>query len=59
MAKRHGPFQGEGFPAAMWRNEVDETEPLPSASCSAALFHRFSRGPCPFRDSVHFLKIEL
>ena len=59
IAKRRGPIKGEGFQAAMWRLEVDETEPLPLASCSAALFHRFSRGLCPFRDSVHFLKIEL
>jgi len=48
MAKRHGPLKGEGFQAAFWRNEVDETEPLPLAICSAALFHRSAgRKNCP------------
>ena len=34
------PVQGRGLKAATWRNEVDETEPWPLASCSEALFHR-------------------
>jgi hypothetical protein len=94
IAQDHGqapwPVQGR----AIWRNEVDETEPLPAAArrCfidrlegriaparltleasyeplilplhertlpRCASFRRFSCGLCPFRDSVHFLRIEL
>jgi len=52
IAQDHGkapwPFKGEGLQAAIWRNEVDETERLPLAICSAAVFHSSAgRKNCP------------
>jgi len=40
MAKRHRPFNWQGYQAAIWRYGLDETELSSLRSCSKALFHK-------------------
>jgi hypothetical protein len=40
MAKRHRPFNWEGYQAAIERYGLEETELLSLRGCSQALFHR-------------------
>jgi sterol desaturase/sphingolipid hydroxylase (fatty acid hydroxylase superfamily) len=40
MARRHRPFNWQGFQTAIWRYGFDETELLSLRGCSKALFHK-------------------